>query len=325
LAAPSRTRRNPRALLALLLITVIWGWTFVWMKQALLAGERVLGADAGWVTIGLFLTLRFGLAALILPLVKPAARHALDAPAWRGGLVLGGLLLAGFLLQMLGLRDVSAPVSAFLTSLYVLFTALLMALVHGRVPQTRVLAGALLATLGAAYISGPPQLSFGLAEGLTVASAFVFALHILATDHVTRAVPPLAVTLTSFVVVTAGAAVCLAVALRGAAAPGVGAVLALAQTSAFLWPMLGSSALATLVAISLMNVYQREVEPVRAAILYAIEPVWAALIAVAAGLGRLDLWTWIGGAALLAGNLVAEIGVQGAAAAPEGHPTRADP
>ena len=57
-----------------------------------------------------------------------------------------------------------------------------------------------------------------------------------------------------------------------------------------------------------MNVFQRELDPVRAAILYAIEPVWAALIAIALGLGEADRWLWIGGLALLGGNLIAELG-----------------
>jgi drug/metabolite transporter (DMT)-like permease len=270
------------------------------------------------------MTLRFGLAALILPLVSPAARRGIDIEAWKGGVVIGGLLLTGFMFQMFGLQEVSPAVSAFLTSLYVLFTVFLMIAIQRRLPHALVLVGALSATLGAAFISGPPRLTFDLGEWLTVACAFIFALHILATDHVTRAVPPLAVTFTAFVVVTAGAAVCLALALRAPDAPDAGRLLALVRTPDFLLPMLGSSVLATLIAISLMNVYQREVEPVRAAILYAIEPVWAALIAVAAGLGRLDGWTWIGGAALLAGNLVAELGVRAAGPGAE-RPARADP
>ena len=57
-----------------------------------------------------------------------------------------------------------------------------------------------------------------------------------------------------------------------------------------------------------MNVFQRELDPVRAAILYAFEPIWAAVFAIALGLDRFTLWLVVGGAILLAGNLIAELG-----------------
>jgi drug/metabolite transporter (DMT)-like permease len=57
-----------------------------------------------------------------------------------------------------------------------------------------------------------------------------------------------------------------------------------------------------------MNHFQRELDPVRAAILYAFEPIWAALFGIACGTDSLTIYLWLGGALLLAGNLVAEIG-----------------
>ena len=66
-----------------------------------------------------------------------------------------------------------------------------------------------------------------------------------------------------------------------------------------------SAVLATSVAIALMNRWQKELPPVRAAILYALEPVWAALFAVALGRADATKWLWIGGVCLIVGNLVA--------------------
>ena len=57
-----------------------------------------------------------------------------------------------------------------------------------------------------------------------------------------------------------------------------------------------------------MNTWQRELEPVRAAILYAIEPVWATLVAIGLGQAEAGSWLLIGGGSLLLGNLVAELG-----------------
>src|SRR5688572_7262371 len=129
----SPTTGSARAVLAILLVTVLWGWTFVWMKSAVQAGERELGSHGLVATVGLFMTLRFAAAALVLG-ASGSVRRRVDPGAWRGGFVIGALLLGGFLLQMFGLAGVSAPVSAFLTSLYVVFTALLTSLRTRRAP-----------------------------------------------------------------------------------------------------------------------------------------------------------------------------------------------
>ena len=303
-----------KAILALFLVTLIWGGTFVWMKQGLAAASSVLGPDRPTAGIALFTGLRFGSAALLLALLVPAARK-LDRAAWRGGLILGGLLFTGFVLQMFGLEDVTPAVSAFLTSLYVLFTALLTALIARRALGWPIAAGVVLATLGAGWIRGRPELAFNGGELLTVACALVFAMHILATDRITRRIPAMPVTLTSFLVVTIGSAALYAVspAFDAPSATGVSpsADLAAVLASAdFVGPLALASVLATVLAISLMNLYQRELDPVRAAILYALEPVWAAMFGVWAGHDVADRYLWLGGGLLLAGNLIAELAGQ---------------
>lgn len=308
MAAPSVQPRNPlRAVLALLVVTVLWGWTFVWMKQGVLEAEVALGPRGGAAGIGLFMVLRFGIATVCLALV-PSVRRGLTRKAWFGGFVIGALLLVGFLFQMFGLQGVSPAVSAFLTSLYVLFTALMTAAGKRRWPGRSLLVGALLATFGAGFIGGPPQLTFGTAEWLTIGCAFVFAAHILATDRITRGAAPMPITLACFVWVTAGSAVTLGVAMASDGAPLASQLVGLALEPGFLVPVLCASLFATVLALSLMNAFQRELDPVRAAILYAIEPVWASLVALWIGLGEVDAWLWVGGSALLAGNLIAEVG-----------------
>jgi len=305
LAAPRPPRR---AFAALLLVTLIWGWTFVWMDQALEAVRRASGAAAEPAGIAWFMSLRFGLATVLMLLLPGVRRRAPGLPA--GSLLLGGPLVAGFFLQMYGLREVSPAVSAFLTSLYVVFTALLGALLGRRSGSVFLLAGVLLATLGSAFIGGPPQVHFGFAELLTVGSAFVFAVHILLTDAVTRRLPVLPVTAGSFAVVTLGSLAALGIESRRPESPGAEEWLAWLREPDFLLPLLASSILATVLALSLMNRFQKELPPVRAAVLYAIEPVWAALIGLALGRQEVDLWLVAGGSALLAGNLLADHGAR---------------
>ncbi len=288
-------------------MTVLWGWTFVWMKQATDAAKAQLGEDGLTAGIGLFMALRFGLAAIAM-LALPSVRSGLTRGVWSAGLWIGLALLGGFLLQMFGLSGVSPAVSAFLTSLYVLFTALIMLVRDRRSPHPALVLGALLATFGAGFIGGPPQLTFGLGEGLTVGCAFLFAIHILVTDAYTKREAPMPVTMTSFAVVAAGSALLCALGIVLAPQIGASALVELALTRDFLVPLLFASSLATVLALSLMNLFQRELDPVRAAIVYALEPIWAALVSISQGRETVTGWLYIGGGALLVGNLVAELG-----------------
>src|SRR6185436_1956447 len=93
---PPTERRAWLALGALSVVTLIWGITFSWMKEAQDAARATLGPGHATETIALYMGLRFGLAALVLALV-PRARARADRVAWSGGFVLGFLLFSGFL------------------------------------------------------------------------------------------------------------------------------------------------------------------------------------------------------------------------------------
>lgn len=306
-ANPSRSLRV-RATVALFLVSIVWGFTFLWMKQAVDAMERVAGPGHAVAGSALFLVLRFGLAAALLAAFVPASRRNLDARVWRGGAWLGGLLVAGFVLQMVGLGDVTPAVSAFLTSLYVLFLAVITAFVERRLPRAGFALGAVLATAGAALVRGRPEIAqWRLGELLTVGASIAFAVHILATDRVTKRVAAMPVTLTMFVWVALGGVALFAIeSARGAGVDAEG-IVDLCRDPEFLAPLLLTTVFGTVIALGLMNLYQREVDPVRAAIVYALEPIWAALIGVHAGADEVTRWLVLGGALLLVGNLVAEL------------------
>ena len=298
--------RTAKATVALLVVTVFWGWTFVWMDDALLAGKKV-APDGLWPIISLFLVIRFALAAVTVPFfVRGSVRKFTRAELKAGGL-LSLLLFLGFLLQLWGLDRVTAPVSAFLTSLYVLFTLLLTTLGSRRMPGKALLAGAVLATFGAGFISGPPHVNFAMGEGLSVGCAFVFALHIVATDVYTSREDPAALNFLSFLgtALLTSLVLVASTTMNDTVSPRV--LMDIASEPDFIIPTVLSSIFATTIALTLMNFFQRDLPPVRAAILYALEPVWASIIALGMGQTEASTWLFVGGAALLVGNLVAEL------------------
>ena len=139
------------------------------------------------------------------------------------------------------------------------------------------------------------------------ACAVLFAAHIVATDKVTRRSPPLAVAWISFAWVAVGSAGLLLYGLSARPDVTSAQVMTLLWTPSFLIPAALAGLLGTLVALSLLTNFQKALSPVRAAILYSLEPVWAAIIALALGQVGLDGWLMFGGGLLLAGNLWMEI------------------
>jgi drug/metabolite transporter (DMT)-like permease len=296
------TRR--RAVWGLLVVTIVWGATFIWMKQAMNALQSEIDFYGQTAVVSVLVGGRFLIAAIALFIGSSKARAALrEKELWSGGAVLGLILLVGFTTQMVGIDTISPSTSAFLTSLYVVFTAMISTKMTGQ-PVTRIMiAGVLLATFGAGFIEGPPHLSWGKGEILTVICAFFFALHIIFTQSITQRMDPLGVTITSFLVVSIGS---LAISfLMGGEDTFKLWELTLQQD--VLVPLLCLGLLGSLFALLLLNLLQRHLHPVQAAIIYGLEPVWATMFALGLGLTEWTGWIAVGGSALLLGNVLVEL------------------
>ena len=297
-----------KATIALFIVTIIWGCTFLWLKRALDSADSVSSAQTNVVST-FFVTLRFGLTLPLFLYFSPSIRKNLgDYRSWYDGFILAFFMLGGFVFQMIGLEGISPAVSAFLTSLYVIFTALILAYSAGRFQSKSLLFGVLLATFGAGYIQGPPELHYDIAEWLTILCAIMFAGHIIFTDIITKRVDPMTVTFTSIAISTLMALLLLNY-FMFVNESSINMYTLIIKND-FLVPLLLSSFFGTYVALSLVNYYQKYINPVRAAILYALEPVWATIFAVGTGVTEFNFWLLIGGSCLLVGNLIAEVGNQ---------------
>ena len=296
------TRR--RAVWGLLVVTIVWGATFIWMKQAMNALQSEIDFYGQTAVVSVLVGGRFLIAAIALFIGSSKARAALrEKELWSGGTVLGLILLVGFTTQMVGIDTISPSTSAFLTSLYVVFTAMISTKMTGQPVTRMMIAGVLLATFGAGFIEGPPHLSWGKGEILTVICAFFFALHIIFTQSITQRMNPLGVTITSFLVVSIGS---LAISfLMGGEDTFKLWELTLQQD--VLVPLLCLGLLGSLFALLLLNLLQRHLHPVQAAIIYGLEPVWATMFALGLGLTEWTGWIAVGGSALLLGNVLVEL------------------
>jgi len=291
-----------RASIGLLGVTLLWGGTFVWMKLALNAATGEIDEYGTTAVVGIMVSFRFLLAALSLLLISSRARAALFSKEdWLGGAILGTLMLFGYGIQMVGLESVTPSVSAFLTSLYVVFTAIIGSKFAKHKLSRTMIMGALLATLGAGFIDGLPHIVWGWGEILTIVCAIFFALHILATDNITKRLDPIKISMTSFTFVGIGAGVI------GLLSAGEVSVASVITTKGVFNQLLLLGFFGTLVCLLLLNIYQKQFHPTHAAIIYAFEPLWATIYALGLDLIEMSYWLLIGGSAVLLGNIIVEI------------------
>jgi drug/metabolite transporter (DMT)-like permease len=273
--------------LALLLLTVFWGTTFLLVKNAL----------AGTST-GLFLLLRFGLAALVLGSAWLWRRDRPTPGLWRDGLKLGLVMWAGFALQTFGLRHTTPSRSAFLTALAVLFVPFLARFLHGRRVLLSSWVGVGLAVAGLTFLyreSLSEAARFG--DLLTLGCAVAYAFQIVWAGEFSPRHRLLPLTFLQVAVTFAGSALLLPL-----EPPRLGG-------GAGLWGSVVFLAVAmTAGALFVMNWAQRRTTAVRAALIYSLEPVTASLFSWGFGgevLGRSHL---LGGALIALGVVVGEVG-----------------
>ena len=274
-----------RALLVLIAVTAVWGVTFVQVKDAV-----------ALYPLFAFLALRFAIASLTLAAPGGRRLRSLGRGGWVAAVLAGSLLGGGYALQTAGLERTSVSSTGFITGMYVVLTPLLaLALFRVRVGAAAWI-GVSLATVGLTLLSGVHQGSV-LGDLLVLAGAAVYSLQIVLMERYAPRYDAIAFTLVEMLTSFVGLLV-IAVALGQLPVPhGWTVWSALLVTGVF------ASALAYLA----QTWAQRHMSATHAAILYALEPVWAALLAawlLGERLGSRGLW---GGALVLAGIVVSEL------------------
>jgi drug/metabolite transporter (DMT)-like permease len=304
-AGPGESEKH-RAAAALLLATLFWGCGFTWAKSAGEAVHRAVGLPHGSAFGPIYvLGWRFTLAAGTVFLLFGDARRGWTWGGVRRISFVGVLLAAGLVVQHLGLDRTSEAVSAFLTSLTILFVPLILTVVLRRPPAAAMWVGIVLATAGVWLMTGAAPGGFGVGEALGLACAITFSVYLLAVNAVAETEHAWRMTAGQFLVV---GVVCFATAAL-LPTPGVqlSAVAPATVSGRNVW--LNTVLLAvfpTLGSFSLLNHYQPKLDPTRAALIYLIEPIVAAAYAWAAAGRSLDAMTLAGAALILAANGLVE-------------------
>jgi len=285
--------RKLKADLLLICCTLIWGATFVVVKDAL--------ANA---SVFVFLALRFLLATVVLFLMYGRELRRVGASGLRAGAIIGCCMFGGYAFQTAGLELTTPSKAAFITGFFVVLVPVLLALCGSRRVPLWLWFGALLAFAGLYFLAVPPSGLAALNRGdlLILACAFMFALHVISIGHYTIRYSAGALTLIQVAVTTLFTILCVPLfAVIGAEQPRLfwtpGLVLAVIATGIF----------ATALAFSVQVWAQQYTTANHAAIIFTLEPVFAGLTSFAFCHERLGARSLGGAALILGGILIAEL------------------
>ena len=286
-------KNQVKADLALLIVTIAWGVSFLLTKNALIGLETFN-----------FLAVRFGIATLISVVIFLKDMIRMSRKTLLLGIGVGSVMFAAYALQTVGITLTTISKSAFITGTSVLMVPLFMALFLKRIPDKSSLLGAFMAFVGLGLMTltgGSADVgaagSLNLGDLLTLIAAVGFALYILAVGKYTTQVDSI-----PFAIVQLGTV---------AVFSGITSLLfetPIVPTGSETWfAILFLAIVCTSLAFIVQNVAQKYTTSTHTALIFSGEPVFAAMFAyvmIGEVLGRNGI---IGGGLILAGMLVAEL------------------
>jgi drug/metabolite transporter (DMT)-like permease len=275
-----------RADLALLLICAIWGTTFALLRDTL-----------RFIPPAELVALRFTIAAVVLVLFY-FRRLRGWRPEWvRDGLWIGVWVAAGYLTQVIGLRTVTASRSAFITSMSIAIVPFVAFVMLRTRPVLGESIGVLLAVAGLVLFSADAGFSLKPGELWTLACAAAFAVQIVLTHMAGKRSPAVPISVLQTVV---GAAAGWTLVLAGGETP--------AAPRAIPWGVLLYLGIAATAFIIVLQTWAlARTSSVKAGVLYATEPIFAAIFAVSFFGERMTPRELTGAALILAGVFVSEL------------------
>jgi drug/metabolite transporter (DMT)-like permease len=269
-------------------VTLFWGATFPIVKDAITE-----------MPVLAFLWVRFAIAAIILALLAGRAGFAtLDRRGWIVGILLGTLLAFAFIFQTFGLERTSSANTGFLTGLGVIWVPILA----GPLLKKRAALGSKIgvgfALIGLLLLTWHTPWTLNFGDLLVVICSVFIALHILGLDMFTKGYDGKALT---FVQIATAAFLYL-----------IGSLFfepvswPQEWTGSLLFAFLITSVFATVYAFWAMTTFQNRTTPTRAALIYTLEPVFAALFSIWLAGDRLTPLGWFGGGLIVFGMIFAE-------------------
>lgn len=255
--------RKVKADLSLMFCSLIWGATFVVVKTGLDHASPFV-----------FLAMRFTIAAALMALLRPKIIGKIEREEVFAGMRLALFMFAGYCFQTAGLQYTTATNSGFVTGSSVVLVPLLLGVFWGRSLTRWIYGGAIAALIGLYFLTVPAEGLRYLNRGdvLTFVAAGFYAVHIILVGEYSQEHSVSALS----IIQVAGCA-----AMAWPLTAFAGAIRWQPLRFDWGWPLFLSilicAVFATGVAFTVQLWAQQYTSPGHAAILFALEPVFAVI------------------------------------------------
>lgn len=271
--------------IGLVYAAAVWGSTFFLVKDSL-----------NFINPVTLVGYRFLLAALILGGVLAALKKNIFSH-FKEGFILGIFIWLLYIPQTVGLLYTTAANSGFITGLFVAFVPLLSFILFRRVPSIARIIAVLLSVVGLYLLTGGLK-TLNIGDLLTLITAMAYAFHILVAGvYLNRKIDPYIVTFQQFLI--AGVLSIISALIFGQSLS--------VQTAGSLWVIIFLAVFPTLIAFAIQMIAQQYTAPVKVAIIFALEPVFAAIFAWTLGGETFKLVNAVGGLFIVSAMIVSEL------------------
>lgn len=282
-----------KAELLLFIVTLVWGGTFVFTKIGLNDTSPEL-----FVAVRFSIALFIGLALFGKHLLKGNKKIFIQ------GIVLGLIFGSGFVLQTEGLRFTTVTKSAFITGMSVVFTPFVYKLVVKKKVMLWPKIGVVVAFIGLWLFTNPDFSNINLGDFLTLLSTFFWAFYIVYMDVFTKGKDDFSETIQLVLlqfIASIAVASCSHLAFNGME-------FHIHFSTKLIFALAYNGIIASFILTLMHTAYQRYTTPVKAVLIFSLEPIVATTIAVIALNEILNGREYFGATILFLGVMTSELG-----------------
>ena len=287
-------KRVYAARLGLLLTAIFWGSSLTVVKTA----ANVFSPD-------LILTLRFGIAFVILALIYFKKLKRATKEDYKAGIKIGLFLFLAYYSQTLGVKNSDPGRSGFLSATYCVIVPFLEAIFYKEKVDISSIIGAFLCVIGIFSISvlgaqtvAIPSNNRIVGDLLALLSGALFAAHIVAVAHIGSDKDPILMTIIQFLTATILSSLMMII----NAHPVAGMV-----NFEPILEVLYLAIFCTAIALLLQNIAQKNTDSTSASIILGTESVFGVLFPVLLGIEKLTVFNVIGFILIGSAILITEI------------------
>ncbi len=279
--------REALAQAGLLYSAAIWGSTFFLVKSAL--------NDISPFSL---ISFRFLIASFFMLIFLKIKRKKIFKDI-KNGIILGGILMLVYFPQTLGLKFTTASNSGFITGLFILFVPITGWIIFKRIPEKRKIFSVMIAVVGLWILTGGLT-EINVGDSLTIVTAIAYALHILYVgEFMKKGADPYILTFQQFLFVGLFSLVGTVITESGPSW----------TKDSVWWIIIFLALFPTLSAFLIQMVSQKFTSSIRVAIIFSLEPVFAAIFAWTIGGEKFLIHRGIGGFIIVLAIIVSELPV----------------